>query len=154
MEIINHIIANLWELWLIVAIVCLIVEMIVIADGSLYIICFAIGALVSSLASVFIGDIYAQIIIWAVASVLSIYLIRPTLRKYFHHDEDVKKSNADALIGRKGRVSEAIIAGGYGRVAIDGDDWKAVSEDGSAIAKDAIVEVVSRESIIITVKSV
>lgn len=151
MEILNHIIANIWELWLIVAIVCLIIEMLVIADGSLYVICFAIGALATALASVAVDNIYAQIIIWAVASVLSIFLIRPTLRKYFHHDKDVKKSNTDAIIGRTGRVSEDIVAGGYGRVALDGDDWKAVAADGQAIAKGTSVEILSRDSLIITV---
>lgn len=55
-------------------------------------------------------------------------------------------------MGRIGRVSEAIEQGGYGRVAIDGDDWKAVSADGSYIPLGQNVRVVGRESIIITVE--
>ena len=47
---------------------------------------------------------------------------------------------------------ETIETGGFGRVAIDGDVWKAVSEDGTAIEKGQKVTVVSRDSIIITVK--
>ncbi|MBR7066462.1 MAG: NfeD family protein, partial [Prevotella sp.] len=53
-----------------------------------------------------------------------------------------------------GRVSAAIEAGGYGRVAIDGDDWKAQSADGSQVEKDAWVKVIGRDSIIITVEKI
>ena len=56
------------------------------------------------------------------------------------------------MIGQQGRVSAAIEAGGYGRVAIDGDDWKALSADGGAIAKDVPVRVVKMDSIILTVE--
>jgi membrane protein implicated in regulation of membrane protease activity len=61
-------------------------------------------------------------------------------------------SNADALIGRKGRVVEAIEAGGFGRVQIDGDVWKAVTKDDEAVPAGTNVRVVDRESIIITVE--
>lgn len=153
MSIFTHIISHIWELWVVVALACLIIEMMVIADGSLYVICFAIGAIVSAIASLFIDGIYTQILIWAVASVLSIFIIRPTLRRYFHHDKDVKSSNADAIIGRIGRVSEKIEEGGYGRVALDGDDWKALSSDGHAIEAGTKVKIISRDSIIVTVET-
>jgi membrane protein implicated in regulation of membrane protease activity len=60
-------------------------------------------------------------------------------------------SNADALIGREGRVRETIEADGFGRVAIDGDVWKAKSQTGEAISAGTAVKVVNRESTIITV---
>ena len=50
-------------------------------------------------------------------------------------------------------MSERIDAGQHtGRVAIDGDDWKAVSEDGSVIEKGTPVVIVKMDSIIVTVK--
>ena len=58
------------------------------------------------------------------------------------------------MIGQTGRVSEPIEAGGYGRVAIDGDDWKSTSADGSAIDKDTRVRVVKMDSIILTVEPI
>lgn len=69
----------------------------------------------------------------------------------FHPKENEKVSNADAIIGKEGRVSELISGTGYGRVAIDGDDWKAQSQDGMTIPVGSKVRVVSRDSIIITV---
>ena len=74
--------------------------------------------------------------------------------KKLHKPHRERLSNAEAMIGQTGRVSEPIEAGGYGRVAIDGDDWKAKSVDGSAIAKDTRVRVVKMESIIITVEPI
>ena len=85
------------------------------------------------------------------ASLLSLLFVRPRLAKAIHGKRRERLSNADALMGRIGRVSEAIERGGYGRVAIDGDDWKAVSADGEYIPLGQNVRVVGRESIIITV---
>ena len=80
--------------------------------------------------------------------------MRPAALKYFHKKDNERLSNADALIGQEGRVSQEISAGGDGRVAIDGDDWKAVSVDGAPIARNTKVRVVSRDSIILTVEKV
>ena len=63
------------------------------------------------------------------------------------------KTNVDALVGRKGIVSERIDASQHlGRVAIDGDDWRAVSNDGSVIEKGTSVEILKNDSIILTVR--
>ena len=81
-----------------------------------------------------------------------LFFLRPLAITYLHRNEPERLSNADALIGRTGIVSQEIAADGYGRVAIDGDDWKAVSSDKAKIEKGAKVVVVGRESIIITVQ--
>jgi len=74
--------------------------------------------------------------------------------KRLHASGEERPSNADALMGREGIVSEKIEERGYGRVKIDGDDWKSVSADGEAIREGARVRVVGRESIILTVEEV
>ena len=48
-------------------------------------------------------------------------------------------------------MTETIQEKGFGRVAIDGDDWKAVSADETEIPIGTRVKVVNRESIIISV---
>lgn len=142
---------NMWQVWAIVCILGLILEL---SSGDFFIMCFAIGALVTIVPTLAGVGVVGQVITFAVVSALSLLFVRPLALKYFHKSKDERLSNADALIGQQGRVSEQIKAGGFGRVAIDGDDWKARSADGSAIEKDATVEVVSRESIIITVQKV
>lgn len=146
---IDYFAANLWQLWALVAIVCLILEL---TNGDFFIMCFSIGAVCTAVASAFGLGFYGGLLVFAVSSVLCIFFVRPFALKYIHRNDNGRLSNADALIGRKGRVSEHIEAGGFGRVAIDGDDWKAVSSDGGSISLGTKVRVVGRESIIITVE--
>lgn len=141
---------DLWQLWVIVCMLCLILELF---SGDFFIMCFAIGALLSVVASVFGAGIYVQLAVFILVSILSIFFVRPIALKYLHSKEG-RLSNAEALIGRTGTVSTTIVAGGYGRVAVDGDDWKAVSVDGTEIEKGMKVRIISMESIIITVERV
>lgn len=141
---------NLWLFWAIVGVVCLILEL---SSGTFFIMCFAIGAVFSIIASLIgVSSFGLQVLIFAAFSALSIFFVRPFALKYLHKGEDNRVSNADAIIGRIGTVSEPIEANGYGRVKIDGDDWKAVSVDGSSISCGESVRVVKLDSIIITVK--
>ena len=146
---IDYFAANLWQLWALVVIISLLLEL---TSGDFFIMCFAIGALVTAVAAALGLGFYGQLAVFAVVSVLSIFFIRPRLVKALHGKRRERLSNADALMGRIGRVSEAIERGGYGRVAIDGDDWKAVSADGSYVPLGQNVRVVGRESIILTVE--
>lgn len=148
---IEYFTSNLWLLWVIISIVCLILEL---SSGDFFILCFAIGAAVAAiLAGCGLSPTW-QIILFAVVSALSLLLVRPALIKKLHKPHRERLSNAEAMIGREGRVSEPIEAGGYGRVAIDGDDWKAVGVEGMAIAQGSRVRVVKMDSIIVTVEPV
>ncbi len=148
---IDYFAANLWQLWALVVIICLILE---ITSGDFFILCFSIGALFSAVVAALGGGFTVQLEIFAVVSVLSLFFVRPRLVKLLHGKRKERVSNADAIIGRVGKVSEAIESGGYGRVAIDGDDWKAVSADGSYVPLGQNVRIIGRESVIITVEKV
>ena len=143
--------SNLWLLWMIISIVCLILEL---SSGDFFILCFAIGAAVSAILAGCGLTLTWQIVAFAVVSALSLLLVRPALIKKLHKPHRERLSNAEAMIGQTGRVSEDIEANGYGRVAIDGDDWKARSADGSAISEGTRVRVTKMDSIIITVEPV
>lgn len=148
---IDYFSSNLWLIWVIISILCLILEL---SSGDFFILCFAIGAAVSAILAGCGAGLTVQIIVFAIISALSLLLVRPALIKKIHKPNKVRLSNAEAMIGQTGRVSESIEANGYGRVAIDGDDWKARSADGSAIDKDTRVRVVKMDSIILTVKPI
>lgn len=145
---IDYIASNMWQLWTIVAIVCLIIEL---SSGDFFIICFSIGALLGIVGAVVGINIYWQILLFAIGSLLAIFFVRPVALRYLHKNEPNRPSNADALIGRTGKVTETIKAGDYGYVAIDGDMWKACSQENVDIEKGAMVSVVDRQSTIITV---
>ena len=146
----EYFLQNMWQVWAVIAVVCLILEL---SSGDFFIICFSIGAVFAIISAVIGLNVYWQILIFAIFSLLSVVFVRPVALRWLHKNEPNKRTNADALMGRTGRVTEAIPAGGNGYVQIDGDLWKAVST-GEDIAIDSTVRVVGRQSTIITVETV
>ena len=146
----EYFLQNMWQVWAVIAVVCLILEL---SSGDFFIICFSIGAVFAIISAVIGLNVYWQILIFAIFSLLSVVFVRPVALRWLHKNEPNKRTNADALIGRTGRVAEAIPAGGNGYVQIDGDLWKAVST-GEDIAIDSTVRVVGRQSTIITVETI
>lgn len=142
---------HLWQMWAVIAVLCLILEL---TAGDFFILCFSIGSVFAAVGAVAGLGFYWQLAIFALFTTLSLFFVRPFALRYLHRSDDPRVSNADALLGRKGRVVEEIEAGGFGRVAIDGDVWKATSTGSEAIAVGDYVRVVSRESIVITVEPV
>lgn len=148
----DYIAQNLWLFWTIVMFLCLIMEL---SSGDFYVTCFALGALVSIPVAVMGAPFWLQVVVWAVCSVLSILLIRPHLVKALHKGADERKSNSDALKGQVGEVSQTIMAGGYGRVKLDGDDWKAEAPGcHENLGVGQHVKVLGHESIILKVEKI
>lgn len=147
---VEYFIQNLWLVWVIASIGLLLLEL---TSGDFYIICFAMGAVASVFCAAVGLPFWVQVLVWAVCSVLCLYFVRPSLVKRLHGKENERKSNADALVGRQGVVTETILSNGHGYVKIDGDEWRSVSADGSEIQKGTTVTVLSRDSIVLTVHS-
>ena len=147
----DYLAQNLWQLWAVVAVICLIMEL---TAGDFFIICFSIGAFFAAIVAALGGGIYLQLVAFAVFTLISLFWVRPFAKRYLHKGEDTRVSNADALMGRQGRVVEAVKADGFGRVQIDGDIWKAVTNEAQDISAGTNVRVVGRESTIITVEAI
>ena len=145
---IEYFLQNMWQVWAIIAVLCLILEL---SSGDFFIICFSIGAVFAIIGAVLGLNVYWQLAIFALFSLLAIFTVRPVALRYLHKNEPNKPSNADALLGRTGRVTEPITANASGYVQIDGDQWKAVSN--TDIPVGTTVRVVNRESTIITVET-
>ena len=141
---------EVYQIWLIAAIVLVILE---VATTGFGVICFAVGAGFAALVAGLGASVTWQIVIFAIVSLLTFIFLRPVVMRLLDKRSKDVKTNADALIGRRGVVSERIDAAQHtGRVAVDGDDWKAVSENGEVIEKGISVEIVKLDSIIVTVK--
>jgi membrane protein implicated in regulation of membrane protease activity len=147
---IEYLAQHLWQMWAVVAVICLILEL---TAGDFFIICFSIGSVFAAITAALGGGIYLQLLMFAVFTLISLFWVRPFAQRYLHMGEDNRVSNADALIDRKGRVVETVKADGFGRVQIDGDIWKAVTNEPVDIPEGRNVRVVGRESTIITVVS-
>jgi membrane protein implicated in regulation of membrane protease activity len=148
---VEYLALHMWQMWAVVAVVCLILEL---TSGDFFIICFSVGALFAAIAAAFSGGIYVQLAVFAVFTLACLFWVRPVAQRWLHKGEDKRLSNADALLGRQGRVVETVKAGGYGRVQIDGDVWRAVTKAPCDIPEGTLVSVVDMQSTVITVETV
>ena len=140
-----------WHWWMYAAILLFIVE--VFTPGFI-VACLGLGAVTASIFAYLGYDIDVQFMAFSISTLISLFLIRPLLYKK-GEKEDKIKTNTDALIGRTGSVSETIDnKNNKGRVMIDGDQWKAYSQNNEIIELNAQVEVTSINSTIITVKKI
>ncbi len=140
---------SLWFWWVVAALVLIILE---IFTSGFAVACFSVGCLAAALSAAIAPDtIWLQVLLFAVFSVLAVIFVRPLVLKYM--DKGEKPSGVDALVGSKARVTEDIPAGDKGRVRIFGDDWQALGADGTAIPAGTMVEVVSRDGNVLTVKT-
>ena len=147
---IEYISQHVWQLWTVIAVICLILELMA---GDFFIICFSIGALFAALAAAFGLGVWIQLAAFALFTLVCLFWLRPFAKRYLRKGEDQRVSNADAVLGRQGRVVETVKAGGYGRVQIDGDIWKAVTLGEQDIPEGSNVVVTDRASTIITVET-
>ena len=102
---VEYFLSNMWQIWAVIAVICLILEL---SSGDFFIICFSIGAVFAIISAVCGLSVYWQIFIFAIFSLLSVLFVRPVALRWLHKNEPNKPSNADALIGRTGKVTEPI----------------------------------------------
>lgn len=127
-----------WIVWMIAALVLFIIE---IFTSGFAVICVSIGSLGAGISALAGCGIKTQLIWFAVLTLVAFVAIRPILvRLFFRKPDIVKPSGIYALRGREAVVSETIdLKANTGRVAVDGDDWRAVSID-----KEDVIEVGER----------
>ncbi|NQU86783.1 MAG: NfeD family protein [Mariniphaga sp.] len=141
---------ELWHIWLIIAFICLIMEIFI---PSFILFNFGIGALVGSLAAGLNLSLEWQIVLFSAGTMMSFFLIRPAIRKFAYSRSHNVPTNVDAMVGKKAKVIESIDnLENQGRVLLDGDDWQARSDNNEKILNGTAVEVVRIESIILIVK--
>ncbi|MFY0672665.1 MAG: NfeD family protein [Bacteroidia bacterium] len=139
-----------WHIWILLGVLFFIIE---IFTPAFVAACLGIGFLFGGLASALELSYTIQLIFFSVGTAASFFLIRPFILKIGYQNADKVKTNADSLVGKKGKVVEEInSAKGTGYVAVDGDQWKAVSSNNEVIELNSQVEILSRDSIIVTVK--
>lgn len=141
---------EIWYYWALAALLLFIVEMF---TAGFAVICISIGAAGAAIGAALETSIEMQFIIFAVVSMLALLGVRPLLKRLFYNKGEKMKTNADAIIGKRGIVCLDIEPNdNNGRVMIDGVDWRAISADNEPLAKGTKVEVIARDSIILTVK--
>lgn len=141
---------EIWHYWVIAALVLIIVE---IFTSGFAIACLSVGCFLVAIGSVFELTIAWQFGLFALGTFIGFIFVRPFVLKLMNKRSDnLVTTNMDNLVGRKAVVTEKIEKDGFGRVKIDGDDWKARMEDDGEAEVGEKVTIVSNESIILTVK--
>lgn len=138
-----------WHIWIIVALIFFIME---IFTPSFAVACLSIGAIGGAIASACGLGLKFQILVFAIATLLAFVLVRPVVLKLFHNKSKEVLTNVDALVGKLAIVSEEIKPVVGGRVKVDGDDWKAVTADGSPVEAGKVVRILKVDSVILTVE--
>ena len=127
----------MWQIWLIIAGVCLVIE--IMTTGFL-VFWLAIGALISMIVSLFTDSILIQTAVFVISSAILIFATKPFVKK-FAKTKNVK-TNAFSIIGQNGIVTKEIDSiNAKGQVKIDGETWSAVGKDDIDIPKGTEVEV-------------
>ena len=99
---IEYLLANMWQLWAVVAVVGLILEM---TSGDFFIMCVAIGAIGAAIVVPF-SNIYGQLAVFGLVTLFSLFQVRPIALRYLHRKGEERVSNADALIAVLARPSK------------------------------------------------
>lgn len=138
-----------WHWWAGLAIILFIAEIFI---PGFFLVCLGIGCIGASfVAGIGLGA-GAQLLAFSAFSLVAFFTIRPMLLKRMWKDNDVR-TNADALKGQRGRVTQDFDpAIRLGRVQAGGDDWRAESLTEQALRVGDLVEVVRVESNTLIVK--
>jgi len=132
-----------WHWWAGLALVLMIAEIFV---PGFFLLCLGIGCVGGSLAAAIGLGSGAQLLAFSAFSLIAFLTIRPLLMKRMWKGPDVK-TNVDALVGQRGRVTQDFEPGlRLGRVSAAGDDWRAECTSDRLLRVGDLVEVVRVES--------
>jgi membrane protein implicated in regulation of membrane protease activity len=119
-----------WVLWLIAACLLGVGEMLTL---SFFLAPFAAGALLAAVAALLGGGGVVQFIVFLVASVLALLVVRPIARSHRRMPPRLR-TGTKALIGKRAIVLERIANDeGVGCVKIEGEVWTARAYDDDAV---------------------
>ena len=129
---------NIWMWgWAAMSIIFLIAELF---TTGFFLVCFGIGAAAAAVLAYFGVDPFLQVATFIAVSAVAVLLTRPVVRQL--NEQHRNFVGSDRVLEKSAIVlAEINPALGSGLVRVDAEEWRAVSEDGRIIAKDAIVEV-------------
>lgn len=128
---------NYTVFWLIVLVLCLLIEAITLGLTTIW---FSFGALSAWIFSLITDNVLIQLTVFFVVSFIMLYFTRPIAIKYLKIGHT--KTNYEGLIGQKAVVLSVIDnIHDKGIVKVNGQTWTARSINNDIIQKDAIVTI-------------
>ena len=130
-------------IWLIVLVVCLVVEISTLGLTSIW---FAGGALLALLIAMIAGPLWLQVLVFLVTSIVLLIFTRPIAAKYFNKNRE--KTNVNSKIGKQAIVTVAIDnLKGEGQIVTEGMEWTARSLDSTIIEEGSVVTIEKIEGV-------
>lgn len=133
-----------WTIWLAIAIIFLIVEML---GPNLISIWFSLAAFIMCPISLLNLPIYLQIIIFIALSVVSMFLLKGVYEKKIKPQHVLKDNLQDKLVSQTGIVTTTIDnSKNEGQIIVGDVYWKATSLNDDIIEKDSKVSIIKIEN--------
>jgi inner membrane protein len=140
-------------IWCFVGIILLIAEFML---PGFVIFFFGIGAfIVSILCLIFNIPLNLQLLIFLIASIVCLFVLRKWFRSIFHgmiNNKSEMPKNIDAYIGETAVVTQKITPDSSGKIEFHGTQWKAVS--GEYLEKEDIVVITKQNNLTFEVKPI
>lgn len=135
------------EIWFIIFLVLLFIELITI---NLVTVWFAIGAIAALLTALLTNNVTIQIVVFIIISVIALLVTKPIIKKL--RTRKITPTNLDRVVGKIGVVTKDITKDNYGEVKVSGSIWTATSK--KKINKDSRVKVLKIEGVKLLVEKV
>lgn len=116
-----------WMIWIAIGVICMIIE--IFTPGFLFL-SFGLGAIITGLITLTHIPLWAQLVVFIIISIILFLNLRKLSARL---TKETIPTNVDALMGKKGFVTEQIPEGGKGYVKIGGETWSAISQDENMI---------------------
>ena len=131
-------------LWIVIAIICGIIEGVTFGLTTIW---FAGGAVVAALMAACGFPIVVQIVVFVIVSFALLYFTRPVVQRAFNNNR--VKTNAEGIIGKNAYVTEDVDnMRATGQIKIDGLEWTArTAKDGIIIKKDTLVTITAIDGV-------
>lgn len=140
----------MWQIWLIIAGIFFVAEMITVGFLVFWL---GVGALLAMLVSLFTDNIIIQTAVFVISSTGLIFLTKPLAKKFTKFDN--VKTNAFSLIGKTAIVTKQINSKlGVGQVKVNGEIWSAKSNEDTIIPENSEVEITEIDGVKAVVKSI
>lgn len=137
-------------MWLVLMVVFILIEVSTVSMVSAW---FALGTLAALIASLCDAQLWLQIVLFVVVSVIMLLALRPLAKKYF--TPRLTKTNVDAIIGVEGLVTECIDnVTSSGRVKLGHMEWSARSTSGETLEVGSRIQVDRVEGVKVFVSTV
>lgn len=130
--------------WGLAFLVFIVIEL---ATVNLVTIWFAVGSLITLFVSLYVESEIMQIIIFIIASLVSLIITKPIASKL--KIRNIEPTNSDRYVGKKGEVTKKITPKEKGEVKVLGTIWTAVSDETLEVGEEIIVKKIDGVKLIV-----